>query len=71
MQNIGTLDRIVRIVLGVVLLAVAFVPTVDAALHVPVLAGPWQWVVAIVGAVALVTGLVRICPLYRVLGLRT
>ncbi|MDR3494837.1 MAG: DUF2892 domain-containing protein [Ancalomicrobiaceae bacterium] len=71
MQNVGTLDRIVRIIVGIVLLAVAFVPAADAALHLPALAGAWQWVVAIVGAALIITGLVRFCLLYKLIGLRT
>lgn len=55
MKNVGTLDRLVRIVLGIVLLALVFV-------------GPetrWGWL----GLVPLLTGLVGWCPLYRVLGI--
>lgn len=57
MRNIGTLDRIVRIVLGIVLVALVFV-------------GPetrWGWL----GLVPLITGVVGFCPLYRLLGITT
>lgn len=57
MINEGMLDRILRVVLGVALLALVFV-------------GPqtlWGWV----GIVPLVTGLVGFCPLYKIFGLST
>ena len=56
-KNEGTVDRILRIVLGAVLIALVFV-------------GPqtsWGWI----GIVPLVTGLVGYCPLYAILGFRT
>jgi hypothetical protein len=57
MQNVGSLDRIIRIVLGVALLAIVFV-------------GPetrWGWL----GLIPLLTGVVGFCPLYRMLHLDT
>ncbi|HEY8089327.1 MAG TPA: DUF2892 domain-containing protein [Polyangiaceae bacterium] len=56
-RNEGTLDRVVRIVLGLALLALVFVGS-----------GTW---IGLVGIVPLVTGLVGFCPLYRLLGIRT
>ncbi len=53
--NVGGLDRIARIVLGVVLIALVFVGP-----HTP-----WGWV----GVVPLVTGLFGTCPLYSLVGL--
>ena len=55
-RNEGTLDRGIRIVLGL-----AFLPLVFAG-H--------TWL-ALLGLVSLVTGLVGFCPLYRLLGVRT
>ena len=57
MINEGTLDRTVRIVLGLAILSLAFV-------------GP-QSPLGYLGLVPLVTGLVGFCPLYRIVGLRT
>lgn len=55
--NIGSLDRILRIVLGVVLLALVFV-------------GPKSmW--GLIGIIPLATGLLRTCPLYSIIGLNT
>ncbi len=56
-RNEGTLDRTLRIVLGLVLLSLVFI-------------GPkTMW--GLIGIVPLVTGLVGVCPLYSVLGIRT
>ena len=55
--NVGTLDRIARIVVGLVLLSLIFV-------------GPKSlW--GLVGLVLLVTGILKWCPLYSVFGLST
>ncbi|EHJ62191.1 hypothetical protein NSU_0788 [Novosphingobium pentaromativorans US6-1] len=55
--NVGTLDRLGRIVLGIVLIALVFVGPKT----------PWGWI----GLVPLMTGLLRTCPLYSLLGIRT
>ncbi len=60
--NESGVDRIVRGILGVILLLVAF-------LAVP--AGALQIVLAIIGVVVLLTGAIGFCPLYRILGLST
>jgi hypothetical protein len=56
-HNEGFVDRTIRVVLGLVLLALMFI-------------GPKTWI-GIVGLVPLLTGIVGFCPLYRVLGVRT
>ena len=56
-RNEGTLDRTLRIIAGLVLLSLVFV-------------GPkTMW--GLIGIVPLVTGLVGICPVYSILGIRT
>jgi len=57
-RNESTLDRVLRIVLGVVLLAAFF--------YYPESSLRW-W--ALIGIVPLVTGLVGSCPIYRILGI--
>ena len=64
--NVGTLDRIIRAVLGVVLLWLAFFSGVPA-----MEAGALKWVAAVVGIVMLVVAVVRVCPIYSILGIRT
>lgn len=62
--NVGTVDRILRTVLGVVLLYVALLSgALDGSI--------WQWVAAVAGGVMLAVAAVRVCPVYTVLGFRT
>ncbi len=56
-SNVGGIDRVLRVVLGIVLMALAATNTV----------GWWGWL----GVVPLLTGLVRVCPLYTLLGVNT
>ncbi|AOV17049.1 hypothetical protein BJI67_08245 [Acidihalobacter aeolianus] len=55
--NVGTLDRIVRIIIGLALISQVFV-----GLHTL-----WGWI----GILPLATGLMGWCGLYTVLGIRT
>lgn len=55
--NVGGLDRIARILAGLVLLALTLTGTI----------GVWGWI----GVVPLATGLLSTCPLYSVLGFNT
>ena len=57
MRNEGTIDRVLRVGLGVALIALVFVG----------LQTPWGWL----GLVPLLTGLVGFCPLYRLVGLNS
>ncbi len=57
LANVGGIDRILRIVVGLVLIALVFVGPQT----------PWGWV----GLVPLLTGLFRFCPAYRLLGMNT
>ena len=57
MKNVGTIDRVVRVVLGVALLAMVFVGPQT----------PWGWI----GLVPLITALVGFCPAYKLVGLST
>jgi sterol desaturase/sphingolipid hydroxylase (fatty acid hydroxylase superfamily) len=66
MVNIGSLDRVVRFILGAALLAAPFLLP---ALFAPL--GPWRFAVVAVGAVLFGTALFRICPAYRLFGIRT
>ena len=57
MRNVGGFDKPLRIIVGLVLLALVFVGP-----HTP-----WGWI----GIVPLLTGLVGYCPLYSLLGVNT
>jgi len=58
-KNMGTTDKIVRVVLGVALLALIFV-----------LEGPVRWI-GLAGAVLLATVIMSWCPIYTIFGMRT
>jgi hypothetical protein len=60
--NESGLDRIIRVVLGIVLLALSFAGTVTGGLGI---------VFIVLGAVALITGVVGVCPLYMLLKIKT
>ncbi|MGL4312045.1 MAG: YgaP family membrane protein [Paracoccaceae bacterium] len=59
--NVGGIDRILRIVVGLALLVWFFVDQGT---------GFWHWA-KLIGVVPLLTGLVSSCPLYSILGLST
>ena len=60
--NESGLDRLIRVVLGIVLLALTFGGVV---------AGGLEIVFLVLGAIALLTGIVGFCPLYALLKIRT
>ncbi|WP_237152096.1 YgaP family membrane protein [Oryzibacter oryziterrae] len=68
MKNVGGNDRLVRILVGVVLLALTLTPFGDALKSA---IGGWSWVLTAVGAVLLLTGLVNFCPAYTLFGINT
>ncbi len=56
-RNEGNIDRVLRVIVGLALLSIVFV-------------GP-QTLWGLIGIIPLATGLVGICPLYAMLGIRT
>lgn len=58
-RNVGGIDRLLRIVVGLVLLSLIFV-----------IEGAARWW-GLLGLVPLLTGLSRTCPLYSVFGINT
>ena len=52
--NVGGIDRILRIVAGLALIALTLTGTI----------GVWGWI----GIVPLATGLLKFCPVYSILG---
>ena len=56
-KNVGYIDQVIRIVLGITLLALAFVGPKTA----------WGYL----GLIPLVTGLIGNCPLYSILKIKT
>ncbi|CQR41797.1 MAG TPA: DUF2892 domain-containing protein [Thiomonas arsenitoxydans] len=57
--NIGSVDRIIRVAIGLVLLSLPLW-----------LDSPWRWL-GLIGIMPLFTGLAGRCPGYRLLGLST
>ena len=55
--NVGGIDRVLRIAMGLVLVGLAASNVI----------GAWGWI----GIVPLATGLFRFCPLYPVLGINS
>ncbi len=60
--NVGGADKTIRIVLGIALLILS-------ALHI--ITGTLMVVAYVVGAVALITGLIGFCPAWAVFGIKT
>ena len=56
-MNEGMKDRVLRVIVGAVLLTLVFVGPRT----------PWGWL----GVIPLVTGLIGTCPVYTIFGLRT
>ena len=54
--NIGKADRVIRIVLGLILISLVFVGPRT----------PWGWL----GLIPLLTAVVSFCPLYRLIGIK-
>ena len=59
-RNMGSLDRVIRVVVGLALLAGFFLNTT----------AEWRWLY-LLGIVPLMTGLAGTCPMYSILGVNT
>ena len=55
--NVGSVDRVLRVLLGLILIALVFAGPKT----------PWGWL----GLIPLITGAVSTCPLYSLFGLNT
>lgn len=55
--NVGGIDRVLRIIVGLALIGLTLTGTI----------GAWGWI----GVVPVLTGLLSTCPLYTVLGFST
>lgn len=56
-KNVGTIDKVIRVVVGLGLLSIVFVGP----------ATPWGWL----GVIPLATALIGNCPLYQLVGIGT
>lgn len=64
--NVGSTDRILRLIIGLILIALPFI-----GVAAPLSAGAFKWVSIIVGLVLVATAGMRFCPLYRIFGIKT
>ncbi|MGJ8682997.1 MAG: YgaP family membrane protein [Nonlabens sp.] len=61
-KNIGTIDRIIRVLLAVVVSVLFFTNVISGTVGIVLLA---------VGGVLLATSFINFCPLYSILGINT
>lgn len=57
--NVGTADRIIRFVLGVVIVIVGIIPAMEA----------WRIPLFVIGAILILTSFFKFCLLYKVFGI--
>lgn len=61
-KNVGKIDRIARIVLGVILAYLDYSGTVT---------GGFSWLLSVVAVILILTAVLSFCPLYTLLGMNT
>jgi Protein of unknown function (DUF2892) len=60
-SNTGNVDRAIRAILGLVLIALAATGTI----------GVWGWIGIVIGIVLLLTAVFGFCPAYAIFGMNT
>jgi hypothetical protein len=60
-RNTGDIDRAIRAILGLILIALAATGTV----------GVWGWIGIVIGIVLLLTAIFGFCPAYAIFGMNT
>lgn len=66
MANVGTIDRVLRLVVGGALIAAPF------AADMPIFENDmYKYGAMVVGVILVATAAMKFCPIYRILGLRT
>jgi len=64
MANVGTIDRGIRVLIGLAAIAAVFIG--------PFAGAGWErFALGAVGIIMLATSAMKFCPLYRIFGLRT
>jgi hypothetical protein len=61
-KNVVMIDRVIRIILGIILLYLFAVNMVAA---------PFSYLVILIGLILLMTGIIGTCPLYSMIGMNT
>jgi hypothetical protein len=67
-RNVGSTDRMLRLIAGVILLIIA-VPSLAGVAFLGL--GGWAWLIGIVGLGMVTTALINFCPAYTLLGINT
>ena len=67
-KNVGSTDRLVRLIAGVILLIIA-VPSLAGMAFIGL--GGWAWLIGLVGLVLVATALMNFCPAYTLIGVNT
>lgn len=60
--NVGTIDKIIRILVGLVIIGLYFLNVINGTLTI---------VLLVLAGVLILTGLFRVCPLYMPFGIKT
>ena len=61
-RNLGTTDRIIRVILGVILISLY---------NLEITAGVFGITLGVIGTIIMVTGFIGLCPAYYPFGIRT
>lgn len=61
-KTVGNLDRMIRIILGIIFIIIPFIFTVGTVLKA---------ILIIIGIILILTGITRMCLLYNLLGINT
>ena len=67
-KNVGSTDRLIRLIAGVILLIIA-VPSLAGMAFIGL--GGWAWLIGLVGLVLVATALMNFCPAYTLIGVNT
>jgi hypothetical protein len=70
MCNVGSIDRLIRIIVGAVVLIIGLAGLFGTAVVVH-LGTTGNWIAVVIGAVLLLTGVFRFCPAYVPFGWNT
>ncbi len=67
-KNISSTDRLIRLIVGVILLVIA-VPSLAGMAFIGL--GGWAWLVGLIGLALLASGVLNFCLVYSLLGINT
>lgn len=68
-SNVGPIDRVIRILIGAIAIALPFLPQTAGSSAFEYLV--FKYGIVVVGVVLILTAVVRFCPAYRLIGVNT